>query len=451
MSDDQKQEEQKSLDKVKLDLKKHRERISKYQRCIACSGRFTFGLKSDGTVLVAGEDEITEGEKVTAFKYNVSDWRNISAIFACDSYIIGLQRDGTVVAAVKEKYINGLPDYDNNVEEILQGYYGQDIIDISIGHICTVGLKSDGTVIAVGYNQYGKCNTFSWRDIIAISTGAAHTVGLKSDGTVVAVGYNEYGQCNTSGWRDIVAISAGENCTVGLKSDGTVVAVGSRGFDKNIDTSGWHDIVAISLMGKGIFVGLKSDGTVVHELESNVDGNRYNTSGWTNIGPLMFTKNEIPYLDICRVCKKNVSSEAISCPHCGDPYITEKKKYQIEKKEMEKARGRRLEEITDYIKRCTENNYCAVCGKIYRDKKSLEHSFWYKEPVCNCDRSVLYKELDSEKFDINKSIINEIIKKIKKINDYYTEKYRKEREEQKKQNEQIDQSERSKRNDIFDW
>jgi alpha-tubulin suppressor-like RCC1 family protein len=30
--------------------------------------------------------------------------------------------------------------------------------------------------------------------------GGKHTVGLKSDATVVAVGYNYYGQCDVSGW-----------------------------------------------------------------------------------------------------------------------------------------------------------------------------------------------------------------------------------------------------------
>lgn len=36
-----------------------------------------------------------------------------------------------------------------------------------------------------------------------ISAGCRHTVGLKSDGTVVAIGNNEYGQCDVSGWRGI--------------------------------------------------------------------------------------------------------------------------------------------------------------------------------------------------------------------------------------------------------
>ena len=62
---------------------------------------------------------------------------------------------------------------------------------------------------------------------MAISAGSDSTVGLKADGTVVAVGDNEYGQCDVSDWTDIVAISVDDH-TVGLKKDGTVVAVGGE-------------------------------------------------------------------------------------------------------------------------------------------------------------------------------------------------------------------------------
>lgn len=74
---------------------------------------------------------------------------------------------------------------------------------VSAGTKHTVGLKSDGTVVAVGFNNCGQCDVSGWTDIVAVSSGYEHTVGLKSDGTVVAVGYNKYGQCDVSGWTDI--------------------------------------------------------------------------------------------------------------------------------------------------------------------------------------------------------------------------------------------------------
>ena len=49
-------------------------------------------------------------------------------------------------------------------------------------------LKTDKTVVAVGTNDYGQCDVGDWTDIIQVATGGRHTVGLKSDGTVVAAG-----------------------------------------------------------------------------------------------------------------------------------------------------------------------------------------------------------------------------------------------------------------------
>ncbi len=131
---------------------------------------------------------------------------------------------------------------------------------ISAGYSHTVGLKSDGTVVMVGDNDYGQCNVETWTDIVAVAADGYHTVGLKSDGTVVAVGKDYNGQCNVETWTDIVAVAADEYHTIGLKSDGSVVAVGTDESQCNID--GWTDIVAVSA-GKWHTVGLKSDGSVV--------------------------------------------------------------------------------------------------------------------------------------------------------------------------------------------
>lgn len=44
----------------------------------------------------------------------------------------------------------------------------------------------------------------SWRDIVAVAAGYSFTLGLKSDGTVVGVGYYLDGQRNTDNWEKIV-------------------------------------------------------------------------------------------------------------------------------------------------------------------------------------------------------------------------------------------------------
>jgi len=132
---------------------------------------------------------------------------------------------------------------------------------IVLGSYHTLGLKSDGTVLAAGKNDDGQCDTGSWRDIVAVAAGSKHTVGLKSDGTVVATGKNECNQCRTGSWRDIVEIAAGAYHTVGLKSDGTVVKAGERWYGEN-DTRSWYDIVEIAA-GYRHTLGLRSDGTMV--------------------------------------------------------------------------------------------------------------------------------------------------------------------------------------------
>ena len=150
---------------------------------------------------------------------------------------------------------------------------------IAAGYWHTVGLKSDGTVVAIGWNDDGRCNVSDWKDIVAIAAGYNHTVGLRADGTVVATGENDDGKCNVSGWTDIVAIAVGSWHTVGLRSDGTVVATGENDGGQ-CDVSGWKDIVAIAAGGWHT-VGLRSDGTVV-ATSSNSDG-QCDVSGWKDI------------------------------------------------------------------------------------------------------------------------------------------------------------------------
>ena len=66
-------------------------------------------------------------------------------------------------------------------------------------------------------------------NVIAVAAGANHSLALKSDGTVVAWGWNAYGQATVpTGLADVIAIAAGGDHSLALKSDGTVVAWGDN-------------------------------------------------------------------------------------------------------------------------------------------------------------------------------------------------------------------------------
>jgi uncharacterized repeat protein (TIGR02543 family) len=147
---------------------------------------------------------------------------------------------------------------------------------VAAGSYHTVGLKSDGTVVAAGYNSAGQCNVGDWMNIIQVAAGYGHTVGLKADGIVVAVGHNTYEQCNVGNWTDIIQVAAGGYHTVGLKFDGTVAAVGQN-TDEQCDVGNWTDIVQVAA-GYWHTVALQFDGTVV-AVGQNTYG-QCNVGGW---------------------------------------------------------------------------------------------------------------------------------------------------------------------------
>jgi hypothetical protein len=187
-------------------------------------------------------------------------------------HTVGLKGDGTVVA-VGDNY-NG----QCNVGSWMN------ITQISANEQQTAGLKTDGTVVYLGDMDCGQWDVGDWTDIIQVASGDLHTIGLKADGTVVAAGpvgteRHASGQCDVGNWTDIIQISAGCLHTVGLKSDGTVVAVGGN-FKGQCDVGGWTDIIQV-FAGVEHTVGLRADGTVV-AVGRNFEG-QCDVGVWTDI------------------------------------------------------------------------------------------------------------------------------------------------------------------------
>ena len=182
-------------------------------------------------------------------------------------HTVGLSSDGTVVAV------------GNNSSGQCDVGGWTDINHVAAGHYNTVGLKTDSTAIAKGANNYGQCEVGSWTHIDQAAAGGYHTVGVKSGGTVVAVGNNDWAQCDVGGWTGIAQVAAGIRHTVGLSSDGTVVAVGSNNHGQ-CDVGGWTDIVHVAADWDQT-VGVKSDGTVV--AVGNNDYGQCEVGSWTDI------------------------------------------------------------------------------------------------------------------------------------------------------------------------
>lgn len=233
---------------------------------IAAKGTITVGLQSDGKVLASHQRK----------DINVEVWEDIIAVAAGEQYIVVLQNDGTL-----DSQGHDMGDGQRKVDK------WHDIVAIAAGWRHTVALDKNGKVFITGFGDDSQLDqiksnqndpTKRWENIIAISAGggsnespgAGHTVGLRSDGHVVAVGDNEYGQCDVEGWENIIAIAAGDWHTVGLRSDGTVVSTKPDPNEHpelyldacNVEDADWTGIVEISA-GCGITVGLKEDGSVI--------------------------------------------------------------------------------------------------------------------------------------------------------------------------------------------
>ena len=139
------------------------------------------------------------------------------------------------------------------------------VIDISSdGGGYTLALKSDGTVMAWGYNGSGQTDVpENLSGVVAVSAGLGHALALKNDGTVIGWGNNAVGQTDIpQGLSGVTAIAAGEGHSLALKRDGTVVAWGINKKGECNVPENLHDVVAIAA-GSFQSIALKKDGTVV--------------------------------------------------------------------------------------------------------------------------------------------------------------------------------------------
>lgn len=201
-----------------------------------------------------------------------------NSLAAEGTHTLGLKTDGTVIAT------------GTNTADVYDVQEWTDIIDIAAGGDHSVALKADGTVVAVGADNQRQCQVEEWTDIVDIIAKDDRTIGLKADGTIVETGYMGYelrglytdngSRVNRAVWNNLVAIATGSQTVVGLKSDGTVVAVGDNEYGQ-CDVETWTDIVAIAT-GYSHTVGLKSDGTVV-AAGSNRHYGECDVGDWTDI------------------------------------------------------------------------------------------------------------------------------------------------------------------------
>ena len=94
-------------------------------------------------------------------------------------------------------------------------------VALAAGRYHSLGLKSNGSIVAWGSNDNGQCDVPEPNSgFVAVAAGSVHSLGLKSDGSIVAWGGNDDGQCDVpSPNSGFVAVAAGTVHSLGLKLD----------------------------------------------------------------------------------------------------------------------------------------------------------------------------------------------------------------------------------------
>jgi hypothetical protein len=219
-------------------------------RTLAASSRGIAAVKSDGTVVSFDIEE------------DLSGWSDIVSVSVGFEHTLGLKSDGTVVA------MGSNSDGQGNVAD------WRDIIAIEAGPFFSLGIRRNGAVVAAGirFPYHEQINQL--KDVIALATGLNHIVALKADGTVEVIGPDSSGEGMVSGWSDIVEIAAGSVFTMGVKSDGTIVMAGE---EPNPD---WDSIASLAI-GRDI-IGLRIDGTVIAPEQTSIQ-NLQELAEWSDI------------------------------------------------------------------------------------------------------------------------------------------------------------------------
>ena len=163
-----------------------------YAQDSTTTGSYIVGLKKDGTVVAAGDNRYGECE--------VSDWKDIAAITAESNACLGTKNDGTLIVA-GDIDVSGIDD----LAPVPQ-YNG-------------IYLRNNGTVYVKSFFINNRDEVSNWKDVVQLKTYLSDVCGLKADGTVVYTREDAYVQS----WTDIVAIDISSNAIVGKKSDGTFV------------------------------------------------------------------------------------------------------------------------------------------------------------------------------------------------------------------------------------
>ena len=274
---------------------------------VAVGGNHSLFIKSDGSLWAMGGNgygclgdgtwvySTTQPEEIVS--------NGVVAIAAGYAHSLFVKSDGSLWAMGHNSqgelgdgtFTSNPPFGINTPEEIVSS----GVIAIAAGYGHSLFLKSDGSLWAMGSNNYGQLGNGSNSEVFpyannqpeeivasnvtAIAAGLGHSLFIKSDGSLWGMGWNRYGELGDGTYAgihqpkqivasNVTAIAAGEYHSLFLKSDGSLWGMGWNQYAQlgnvtdDLSTNQPQEIVTSNVIaiaaGTDYSLFLKSDGSL---------------------------------------------------------------------------------------------------------------------------------------------------------------------------------------------
>ena len=169
------------------------------------------GVNYDGTVFCW--DDWRSWEGVPDFKSMVKGWRNIKQVAVGYENIIALSNDGHVFGyGYCTDYSKYYGEYSDFIQVDAYGHY--------YGDTYSMALRSNGTVMSPNFEEVS-----AWHDIVQIAVGWDAAVGLRRDGGVNIVFYDDDVVKEVSSWTNIVNIECKFSQIIAISREGRIYSI----------------------------------------------------------------------------------------------------------------------------------------------------------------------------------------------------------------------------------
>jgi alpha-tubulin suppressor-like RCC1 family protein len=292
---------------------------------VAAGYSHSLALKTDGTVWAWGYNSYGQlGDNSIDQKnapVQVSGLSGVTNVAGGYNHSLAVKTDGTVWAwgyNVRGQLGDNTTVQKNAPVKVLGGL--SNVTAVAAGYAHNLALKTDGTVWAWGWNNYGQLGDNSTDQknapvqvsglsgVTNVAAGYAHSLALKTDGTVWAWGYNGRGQLgdNTtsnrlipvqvSGLSNVTAVAAGKYHSLALKTDGTLWAWGYNGSGQLGDGTVTNRLTPVQVQGLGdmtdtqiaanehsLFLGVAGTNRFTLTVNSGIGSGSYSAGTWVPI------------------------------------------------------------------------------------------------------------------------------------------------------------------------